>query len=616
MSIIHAKNFSFTYPGAEEKTIDGVSFEIEPNEVVGLIGPIGAGKTTLCMAIAGVAPSVVGGETSGELTVAYQKRTEDSGMANTGKVGMVFENFGSQLVQLKVLDEVMTPLENRGFSEQEAREKAQEILRQVGLNEDMEDKQLWDLAQGQQQRVAVAATLAMDPPILIFDTVTDKLDPEGQEKIRNVIKAQADGKKTSIIVERDPHFLRQVVDRILVLVDGKIVAQGKTDEILSNYDLLTRADIEPTTSLRAARALGIPGSPLTPEDFDRASAQGEWTVERGEEHDDISLETEDTFNHPVARALGLKYVESDEGNGKGLRGAQYQKRWQAKDNFGEPLVRIEDLTYCYSDETKVLENLNITICAGEVHALMGPSGAGKTTTIKLVNGLMVPSKGKTWVCDDEITKDTHVGELALKVATVFQNPDDAISERTVKEEIAFPLKQRQYQRMSWFSKQKCYDDDHIENRVSHACELVGIDEELLDRDPTLLPYGQRKLVTIAEALTLDPKVLLLDEPIIGLGASSRHKIRQTIRQFAEEGKAVLLVSNDVDFVAEVADTVTILERGRVLMQGSLHEVFAEDNWDRLGELHMYPPRTTQLAQRFGTNALSCDELVSNLSSRR
>ncbi|MEW5858531.1 MAG: ATP-binding cassette domain-containing protein [Cyanobacteriota bacterium] len=600
MSIIHAKNFSFTYPGVEEKAIDGVSFEIEPNEIVGLIGPIGAGKTTLCMAIAGVAPSVIGGETSGELTVAYQKRTEDSGMANTGKVGMVFENFGSQLVQLKVLDEVMTPLENRGFSEQEAREKAQEILRQVGLNEDMEDKQLWDLAQGQQQRVAVAATLAMDPPILIFDTVTDKLDPEGQEKIRNVIKAQADGKKTSIIVERDPNFLRQIVDRILVLVDGKIVAQGKTDEILSNYDILSRADIEPTLSLRAARALGIPGSPLTPEDFDRVAEQAKRAVNGDEQGNRFR------FSHPIARAVGLReYVE--ESNDKGV---------QAENNFGQPLVRIEDVTYCYSDKTKVLEDLNIKICAGEVHALMGPSGAGKSTAIKLVNGLLQPSKGKVSVCDDEITKDTEVGDLALKVATVFQNPDVVISERTVKDEIAFPLQQRQYQRTSWFSKQKCYDDDHIENRVSHACELVGIDDDLLDRDPTLLPLGQRKLVTIAEALTLDPKVLLLDEPIIGLGASSRHKIRQTIRQFSQEGKAVLLVSNDVDFVAEVADTVTILERGRVLMQGSLHEVFAEDNWDRLGELHMYPPRTTQLAQRYGTKALSCDELVSNLSSRR
>jgi energy-coupling factor transport system ATP-binding protein len=598
MSIIQAKNFSFTYPGAEEKVIDGVSFEIEPNEIVGLIGPIGSGKTTLCMAIAGVAPSVIGGETSGELIVAYQKRTEDSGMANTGKVGMVFENFGSQLVQLKVLDEVMTPLENRGFSEQEAREKAREILRQVGLNEDMEDKQLWDLAQGQQQRVAVAATLAMDSPILIFDTVTDKLDPEGQEKIRSVIKAQADGKKTLIVVERDPHFLRQVVDRILVLVDGKIVAQGKTDEILSNYDLIECADIEPTASLRAARALGIPGSPLTLEDFDQAAKRVKQVVD--------GYEQGNRFSHPVARAVGLReYVEENNG-----------KRVQTENHFGQPLVRIEDVTYCYPNGSKVIEDLNITIGAGEVHTVMGSSGAGKTTTIKLVNGLLQPSKGKVSVCDDEITQDTEVGNLALKVATVFENPDVVISERTVNEEIGFPLKQRQYQRTSWFSKQKCYDDDHIKNRVSHACELLGIGEELLDRDPTLLPYGQRKLVTIAEALTLDPQVLLLDEPIIGLGASARYKIKQAIQQFSQEGKAVLLVSNDVDFVAEVADRVTILERGRVLMQGSLHEVFAEDNWERLGELHMYPPRSTQLAQRFGTKALSCDELVSTLSSRQ
>lgn len=596
MSIIQAKNFSFSYPGVEEKAIDGVSFEIEPNEVVGLIGPLGAGKTTLCMAIAGVAPSVIGGDISGELTVAYQRRHEESGMANTGKVGMVFENFGSQLVQLKVLAEVMTPLRNRGFSEQEAKDRARELLRKVGLDEDMEDEQLWDLSQGEQQRVAVAATLAMDPPILIFDTVTDKLDPAAQEKIRSVIKAQADGKKTAIVVERDPHLLREIADRIIVLVNGKIIAQGKTDEILSNYDLLSQADIEPTASLRVARALGIPGSPLTFEQFEQAAGQANLAGNGQEQRH--------SFSNPIVRDLGLRYIESD-GN----------KRSHTSKQFGKPIVRIEDVTYCYSKGTKAIEDINIIIHAGEVHALLGSSGAGKSTTTKLVNGLIAPSEGKVWVCDEEITKNTDIGDLALKVATVFQSPDVVISERTVKEEIAFPLKQRQYQRKGWFSRQKCYDDDYIENQVSHSCELVGIDENLLDRDPTLLPYGQRKLITIAEALTLDPQVLLLDEPIIGLEASARHKIKQAIDQFSQQGKAVLLVSNDIDFVAEVADTVTILDRGRVLMQGALHEVFRKDNWQRLDQMQIYPPRSTQLAHRFGKNALSCDELVSALSSR-
>ncbi|MFB2935112.1 ABC transporter ATP-binding protein [Aerosakkonemataceae cyanobacterium BLCC-F154] len=590
MSIIQAKNFSFNYPGVEEKVIDGVSFEIEPKEVVGLIGPLGAGKTTLCMAIAGLAPSVVGGDISGELTVAYQRRHEESGMANTGKVGMVFENFGSQLVQLKVLDEVMTPLGNRGFSEQEAKKRAKELLRLVGLDEDMEDEQLWDLAQGQQQRVAVAATLAMDPPILIFDTVTDKLDPAAQEKIRSVIKAQADGKKTVIVVERDPHLLREITDRILVLVNGKIIAQGKTDEILSNYDLLSQADIEPTASLRAARALGIPGSPLTFEQFEQAAGQANLA---GNGH-----QQRHSFSNPIVRDLDLHYVKS-----------------HTSKQFGRAIVRIENASFCYSKRTQAIEDINIIIRAGEVHALLGSSGAGKTTTTKLVNGSIAPSEGKVWVCDEEITKDTDIGDLALKVATVFQSPDVVISERSVKEEIAFPLKQRQYQRKGWFSKQKCYDDDYIENQVSRSCELVGIDQNLLDRDPTLLPYGQRKLVTIAEALTLDPQVLLLDEPIIGLGASARHKIKEAIEQFSQQGKAVLLVSNDVDFVAEVADTVTILHRGRILMQGALQEVFTEDNWQRLGQMHIYPPRSTQLAHRFGKNALSCDELVWVLSSR-
>jgi len=298
--------------------------------------------------------------------------------------------------------------------------------------------------------------------------------------------------------------------------------------------------------------------------------------------------------------------EFDLGNGS--------RRSRTDQHFGEPIVRIEDVSYCYSGGEKAIDGLNLVVRAGEVHALIGPSGAGKTTTTKLVNGLIAPSQGRVWVGDEEITGNTDIRKLASKVATVFENPDVMISERYVKDEIAFPLKQRQHQG-GWFSRQKCYDDNYIDNQVSQTCKMVGINEELLDRDPILLPYGQRKLVTIAEALTLNPEVLLLDEPIIGLGASARHTIRHTIQQVSEQGKAVLLVSNDIDFVAEVADTVTILNQGKVVVQDALHTVFNEDNWQRLGELNIYPPRSTQLARRFGKYALSCDELVSALSSQ-
>lgn len=150
--------------------------------------------------------------------------------------------------------------------------------------------------------------------------------------------------------------------------------------------------------------------------------------------------------------------------------------------------------------------------------------------------------------------------------------------------------------------------------MSHVCELVGI-ADLLDEDPFLLPRGQRKLVTIAAALVVDPKVLLLDEPTIGLGAIARRKIKQALASLQEQGKAMLLVSNNVDFVAEIADTITVLEQEQIVLQGSVSEVFAEDNWDQLSELHIQPPQAAQLARHLNVKALTFDALVSQISAK-
>lgn len=580
MSIVSAKNFTFTYPGSDESVLNDVSLEIKEGEIIGIVGPLGAGKTTLCRAIAGLVPSITGGETSGEINVS-DRHAQRSSNENNGRVGMVFEDYAAQLIQLKVLEEVKTPLLNRDLSPQEAENQARDLLDKVGLGgQDIEKKRIWDLSGGQQQRLAIAATLAIEPQIIILDNIMDKLDPKGQEQVRDII-TELNGHKTQVIVDRDPYLLLQKTQRLIVLVDGKAIAQGKPEEILRNEELLVCADIEPPMSLRVARALGMSELPLTLEEF---------------QHAYLASQMQD----PASLTVGHQQVAAAPS--------------ETKSNFGEPLVCMENVTFCYSnDEPKVLKDLNITIRAGEVHAIVGRSGVGKTTVIKHIAGLVKPTEGRVIVCNTD-TREKSVPELGLIVGTVLQNPDDQISEKTVKDEIGFPLKQRQYERHSWFKKQKHYDDDYIEERVSQACKLVGI-EDLLNEDPFLLPRGQRKLVTIAAALVVDPQVLLLDEPTIGLGAKSRQQIGQAIANLHKQGKAVLLVSNNVDFVAEVADTVTILEQGQIVLQGSAHQVFAEDNWDRLFELYIQIPQAAQLARSLNLKALTCAELVSQLSSK-
>jgi energy-coupling factor transport system ATP-binding protein len=168
MSIVNAKNFTFTYPGADESALKEISFEIKNGETIGIIRPLGSGKTTLGMAIAGLAPSITGGETSGELEVNTNSRRKeespdknwDDDGANRKHVGMVFEEFASQLVQLKMIEEIKVPLENYGTSQQESTNRAHQLLEQVGLGDVEDNRRVWDLSGGQQQRLAIAATLA------------------------------------------------------------------------------------------------------------------------------------------------------------------------------------------------------------------------------------------------------------------------------------------------------------------------------------------------------------------------------------------------------------------------------------------------------------------------
>ncbi|WP_414622478.1 ABC transporter ATP-binding protein [Calothrix sp. CCY 0018] len=598
MSIVSAKNFTFNYPATEKATIEGISFEIKQGEVIGIIGPLAAGKTTLCMAIADFAPRIVGGDFEGSLRVDNRKLGSDNRKQDR-QVGMVFEDYSAQLVQIKVLDEVTTPLLNHGKSPEDANNRARELLEKVGLGtgEKIEKTRIWQLSGGQQQRLAIAATLAIEPQILILDSVIDKLDSSGQAQVKSIV-SEFCGDRTQIIVEQDIDILVQCADRILVLIDGEIVAEGKPEEILQNEELLSRADIDIPVSLRVAKALGLSEMPLTPEDF----PQDKFTNRNSNQNSNQNLQNQN---------YSSSYITIEPRSYKQKQEQEPEPENKKSTNFGQALVKVENLSYSYSDENQALEDIDIEIREGEIHALIGHSGAGKTTVVKHIAGLLSPSIGKVTVCDIDIDQKT-VPELGLTIGTVFQNPDEQISEKTVREEIAFPLKQRQYQRKGLFSREKNYEDDHITEQLSRVCELVGIDEKILDKDPILLSRGQRKLVTIAAALIVDPKVLILDEPTVGLSASSRRQIAELLTKVCEKGKAVLLVSNNIDFVCEVADTVTVLKQGKIQLQSPINEAFAADNWERLEEMDVHLPAAARLAKRLGINAFTCDELISKL----
>ena len=222
----------------------------------------------------------------------------------------------------------------------------------------------------------------------------------GQAQVKSIV-SELCGDKTQIIVEQDIDILVQCVDRILVLIDGEIVADGKPQEILQNEELLSRADIDIPVSLRVAKALGLSEMPLTPEDF----PQDKFTNQNSNQN----LQNNGNNNSFIT-------IETRSGNKE-----EKESENKKSTNFGQPLVKVENISYSYSDENQALEDIDIEIREGEIHALIGHSGAGKTTVVKHIAGLLSPSIGKVTVCDIDI-EEKSVPELGLTIGTVFQNP--------------------------------------------------------------------------------------------------------------------------------------------------------------------------------------------------
>jgi energy-coupling factor transport system ATP-binding protein len=222
------------------------------------------------------------------------------------------------------------------------------------------------------------------------------------------------------------------------------------------------------------------------------------------------------------------------------------------------MIEVEDVHFVYPNRVEALKGVSLVIKNGEFVAIMGQNGAGKTTLVKHFNGLLKPSKGIVRVNGVETTK-TSVAALSRNAGFVFQNPDHQLFSETVEEEIAFALKN--------FGLEK----EAIEKRISWALNLLGL-EQYRKTSPFLLSGGERKRVALASVLAWDPETLILDEPTIGQDYQQKEKLRQFITQMQTQGKTVVIVTHDVEFVAECNPRVLLMKEGRIVADGEGREI--------------------------------------------
>lgn len=546
MSFIEVKGLKYKYPHTSKLVLNGINFEADKGQFIGIIGENQAGKSTLCQAFAGLVPTMFRGAYGGKVLIGGVEASKVPIAVLCQKVGLVFQNPFNQLSGAKdtVFEEIAFGLQNLGIPREEIGKRVEKALMLLDINK-YKERNPFDLSGGQIQRVAIASILAMEPEVLVLDEPTSQLDPQGSESVFQVIEKLAKTGITIIMVEQKMEKLAAYCDKILLLHQGTQVAYDVPERIFSRDDL-KKLGVKPPIYTQVSKLL---------------------LVNRKEREE---------FIYPVT----LKQIEKQKDQFPSIRSAGVRERNSEKQDKG--VFSIRDLSYYYVPGVPVIDKLTLNLDMRPT-AVIGQNGAGKTTLVKLLKGLLKPKAGTVLLEGEDISGRT-VAQLAKKIGYVFQNPDDQIFKNQVLEEVMVgPLN------IGMTRKEG-------EARAREALEMVGL-LHAAKENPYDLDLSERKMVAIASVVAMDPKVLILDEPTIAQDVRGREVLGQLIRTMEEKGKFVLAILHDMDFAARYFRRFIVMTGGKVIADGPGDQVFYEK--DTLIKARLEPPHITRLCELLG-----------------
>ncbi len=537
---IEFKNVSFSYAGSDQPAIKNINLSIQPGEIVLITGPAGSGKTTLCSCINGLIPHYHEGHLTGEVMVGPYNTAKSRVGGLASLVGMVFQDPESQLITNSVQDEVAFGPENMGVPREEINTRIAAALhatRMIGY----EEREPHNLSGGEQQACVIAATYAMHPEIYVMDEPLANLDPSGRAFILQlVVQVAQERGKTLIIVEHALEETLPLVNRVIVMKDGEIFRDGATKDVLALGDI--PHVFKRPYLLRLAENFHLGDKVFTPNHF---------------------LEE-------LRRKYSLRSIASK----------PYQN---GHHNEKEAVIEFNNVSFAYTTEKETLQNVNLTIRAGELVAIMGRNGSGKTTLVRHVIGLQQPSEGSVRVMGKDVaTTPTHL--LARDVGFCFQNPNHQIVSFTVKDEMTFGLKTHQV------------DPAEYDRRIREALELVDLSDKS-DAEVFDLGKGQKQRLALASVLTLKPKILVIDEPTTGQDPEMIDEIFAIIKRLNEMGTTILLITHRVDYAAMFASRAVVLQYGRVSYDGPMQPLLLNHELMQSNSLDL--PELTKLAVELG-----------------
>ena len=562
MSLIEVKDLKYRYPGTTQLALDGVSFTVEKGEFIGIAGENGAGKSSLSQALLGLIPQFYKGAYGGSVTVCGMDARSTPVSELCRHVGLVFQNPFNQLSGAKdtVYDEVGYGLQNLGFPPEEIRTRVESVLRCFGIWE-YRDRNPFDLSGGQLQRVAICSVLAMKPDVLILDEPTSQLDPEGSEEVFHTVDELTKMGITIIMIEQKIEKLAGYCDRVLLMHQGHVVDYDTPRKIFSREDLYDLGVNPPAyTCFARANALVFEDGtlPVThAETLERVKASGvdRATLIASLRTMTAGVQMESATPQPVAAQPARAGVDAAAAAASASTSSDHASEAAGA---ADATFQVKDLRFSYVKGREVLHGLNLALDHRPT-AIIGQNGAGKTTLVRVLKGLLKPDSGEIRYQGENLETKT-VAELASRVGYVFQNPDDQIFKYKVLEEVMFgPLN-------IGMSPQEAEASAH------EALRMVGLDEKA-GENPYDLELSDRKMVAIASVLAMNTDVIILDEPTIAQSWNDREKIREIIQAKAAEGKLVIAILHDMDFVANSFARVIAMAHGEILADDTPAEIF-------------------------------------------
>jgi len=544
VNAVSIENLSWKYEIGRQWALKDVTLNVEEGEFLGVVGPSGAGKTTLSLCISGLIPHMTRGVMCGSVKI-YGMDTSKTRLKDiVRRVGVVFQDPETQFVTMSVEDEVAFPMENYAFPREIMALRVEEALKATRM-QDYATRYPYELSGGQKQRVAIASFLALRPDILVLDEPTSDLDPAGKSEVFSIIdRLRTEYNTTLIVIEHNTEELAKYADRVVLLDGGRIVKEDMCKLFFDDVPFLQEHGVYPPQVTELCYRLENGRGSSLP-----------LTVEQATAH----LKNKFSLKEP-------------------LQNIRWPQRRHIKKE-GDVILKVEGLRFTYPDGTEALKGIDFEIRKGEYVAVIGQNASGKTTLVKHLVGLLKPTHGNVYVFGFN-TKNVSISDLATKVGYVYQNPDHQLFCQTVYEECAYGL------------RNLGFSEPEIKTKVRNVLEDLGM-AGLEDAETFTLGKGERQRLAVATVLVMAPEVIIIDEPTTGQDMKQSKSIMNLLDQLNTDGKTVIIITHNMRLAAEHADRAMVMADGKILLDGGVREIFS--NIDLLKRTFLTPPQITLLA---------------------